>query len=105
MWFILDTKAERLNILNHIDVTKRLFNDVYILVFEPDNRENSLIMASNKELSVHTKSQVRKYVSLDGDCILRQLIVLIVVGLHRCIHPSHRHHETHVDQVICRDKG
>ena len=105
MRLILNTKAERLNILNYIDVAKWLFDYINVLVFEPDNRENTLIMASKKVLSVHTESQVRKYVGLDGDCILRLLIVLIVVGLNRSIHPPHRHHETHVDQVICRDKG
>ena len=105
MRLTLHTKAERLNILDHIDVAKRLFDYINVLVFEPDDRENTLIMASKKVLSVHTESQVRKYIGLDGDCILRLLVIVIIVGLHRSIHPSHRHHETHVDQVICRDKG
>ena len=54
MRLTLHTKAERLNILDHIDVAKRLFDYINVLVFEPDDRENTLIMASKKVLSVHT---------------------------------------------------
>ena len=54
MRLTLNAQAVRLNILHRFYVTKRLFNDLHRLIAQLNDRKESLIMAAQQELSVHT---------------------------------------------------
>ena len=105
MRLTLNAEAVRLNILHRFYVTKRLFNHLHRLIAQLNDRKESLIMAAQQELSVHTKPQVGEDVAHDRHNDVHLPLIIVVIRLHSGLHLSHRHHKAHIDQLIREMKG